>query len=158
MKAHIEPKNFWKYANSKLKTKSNIPDLFVNTNKNSLTKTDGEKVEVLSEFFSSVFTRPSIDSQPPFDNKFISYPMEPLNFDSKMVEKLLLDLKPLKSPGHDGIHPKVLRELAAEVAAPLTAIFSHHSLQELCLSLGKQQILLQYTRKEIKGILQIIAR
>jgi len=65
MKAHAEPKHFWKYANSKLKTKSNILDLFVNANKNLLTKTYGEKVEVLSEFFSSVFTRPSIDSQPP---------------------------------------------------------------------------------------------
>jgi len=36
---------------------------------------------------------------------------------------LLLDLKPSKPPGPDGIHPKVLKELAAEVAAPLTAIF-----------------------------------
>jgi len=104
LKAHTEPTNFWKYANSKLKTKSNIPDLFVNANKNLLTKTDGEKVEVLSDFFLSVFTRPSNDVQPTFDNKYIPYLMEPLNIDSKMVEKLLLNLKPSKSPGPDGIH------------------------------------------------------
>jgi len=51
VKAKTEPKNFWKYANSKLKTKSNIPDLFIDANKNVLTSSYQEKVEVLSLLF-----------------------------------------------------------------------------------------------------------
>ena len=35
---------------------------------------------------------------------------------NKMVEKLLMDLKASKSPGADGIHPRVLKELACELA------------------------------------------
>jgi len=39
------------------------------------------------------------------------------------VEKLLLNLKTSKSPGPDGIHPRVLKEVATELAVPLTKIF-----------------------------------
>jgi len=49
--------------------------------------------------------------------------MESLNIDKNTVEKNLSDLKPSKSPGPDGIHPRVLKELAAEVATPLQMIF-----------------------------------
>jgi len=76
-------------------------------NKDTLTTSDEEKVEVLSNFFSSVFTRPSNVNQPVFNNKYILHPIEPLHIDSKTVEKLLCDLKPSKSPGADGIHPRV---------------------------------------------------
>jgi len=51
LKADTEPKMFWKYANSKLKTRSKIPDLYKNTDKNRLTTSDVEKVEALSSFF-----------------------------------------------------------------------------------------------------------
>jgi len=59
------------------------------------------------------------------DSKHIQYPKESLNIDKNTVEKLLRDLKPSKSPGPEpgGIHPRVLKELAAEVATPLQIIF-----------------------------------
>jgi len=41
--------------------------------------------------------------------------MESLNIDKNTLENLLRDLKPSKSPGPDGIYPRVLEELAAEV-------------------------------------------
>jgi hypothetical protein len=49
------PKKFWKYARSKTKTKSNIPDLFKDDNKTEFTNSDKEKATVLVDFFTSVF-------------------------------------------------------------------------------------------------------
>lgn len=48
-------KKYWKYANSKLKTKSKVPDL--KTDDNSYTSSEQQKVDILNEFFTSVFTK-----------------------------------------------------------------------------------------------------
>jgi len=40
----------------------------------------------------------------------------------ELIEKLLKDLKVTKSPGPDGIHSTVLKELAAELLVPLLKI------------------------------------
>lgn len=48
-------KSFWKYVNSKLKTRQGIGNLLKSDG--SLTINDTEKAEVLNNFFSSVFTR-----------------------------------------------------------------------------------------------------
>ena len=51
------PERFWKYANSKRKTKSRISELkYKLGNEVITTKGDKDKAEVLAEFFSSVFT------------------------------------------------------------------------------------------------------
>ena len=50
------PKTFWKYARSKTKTKSSIPDLFKDNNKTESTNSDKEKTNILADFFTSVFT------------------------------------------------------------------------------------------------------
>ena len=71
-KAKTEPKNFWKYANSKSKTKSNITDLFINANKNVLTSSDQEKVVWV--FRKCVYTYIKQWS-PSFDSKHIQYPI-----------------------------------------------------------------------------------
>ena len=41
----------------------------------------------------------------------------------ELVEKLLKDLKVSKTPGPDGNHPIVLKELAAELSIPLLKIY-----------------------------------
>jgi chromatin remodeling complex protein RSC6 len=46
------PKKFWKYANSKRKTKSGISELKTNTeNGVKITENDRDKAEVLAEFY-----------------------------------------------------------------------------------------------------------
>ena len=52
----LNPKKFWKYAQSKTKTKSSIPDLFKAIIQSESTSTDKEKANVLADFFTSVFT------------------------------------------------------------------------------------------------------
>jgi len=54
-------KKIWNYANSKLKTRSKIPDLYVNADSKELTTNDYDKVEVLSDFFASVYVPKSND-------------------------------------------------------------------------------------------------
>jgi hypothetical protein len=49
-----DPKAFWRYANSKLKTRSKIADLLKSDG--TLTQTEEEQAQVLNDFFSTVFT------------------------------------------------------------------------------------------------------
>jgi len=107
MKVRSEPKNFWNYANSKLKTRCRIPDLYVNSNNSQLTSNDQDKVEVLSNFFASVYTRKSVVELPDLSCKDLMYEMSTPYMHRELVEKLLKDLKVSKTPGPDGIHPIV---------------------------------------------------
>ena len=56
MSAKENPKKFWSYVKSKLKTKTSIADLYTNESKTTLTDSDEAKANVLGKFFSSVFT------------------------------------------------------------------------------------------------------
>lgn len=47
------PKKFWNFAQSKLKTKSCIPDLYKTESKEEVTESDKEK----ADFFTFVFTK-----------------------------------------------------------------------------------------------------
>lgn len=114
---------FWNYANSKLKTRERILDLFTQGGTQTLTTDDTEKANVLSNFFASVFTKEPVDELPTTSTKNVVYPMEELQVDEKCVEKILQNLRPSKSPGTDGLHPRVLKELSGILATPLTMIF-----------------------------------
>ena len=47
-----------------------------------------------------------------------------LNITEDLVKKKLRKLKISKSPGPDGIHPRVLKEIGDTIAVPLTIIFN----------------------------------
>ena len=115
------PKLFYQYVNSKLKSKENVSSLMKDDG--SLTQDDSEKAEILNDFFSSVFTEEDKSDVPDFitDQKdFISE----LNISREDIVKKLQSLKPDKSPGPDGLHPRVLKELSEEIADPLEMIFN----------------------------------
>ena len=70
--------------------------------------------ENLNEYFSSVFTREDISTLPVLETKFEwreSDYLRQLIVTPKMVAMKIRDMKDNKSPGVDGIPPKLLLEL-----------------------------------------------
>ena len=117
--AKTNPKAFFQYVSSKIKPKQPISNLLKDDG--TLTEDDLGKAEELSKFFGSVFTKEDLKSIPEF-----SHPNLPnINILSNVsicdndIVKALKSLKVCKSPGPDSIHPRVLRELATELASPL---------------------------------------
>ena len=116
-------KNFWKYVNSKRKSKCGISELHTNSDGKSFVATsDGDKAEVLADFFTTVFTNEDVTSMPPFDNR--GKPQESFeDITEEEVRLLLHGLNTTKSAGPDMAHPKVLQELSSVIHKPLCMIF-----------------------------------
>eukprot|EP00795_Rhopilema_esculentum_P007269 gene7269-12956_t len=87
------------------------------------TETEQEKVDILNKFFSSIFTKEDETSVPLIDKQFSGSVLIDIDIREQMVLETLQSLKPSKSPGPDGLHPKVLREIAAQIANPLCFMF-----------------------------------
>ena len=114
------PKAFWRYANSRLKTKPGIEHL--DDGSGHLCTDDQAKATLLNRFFSSVFTDEDLATVPvllPSRGPTI----ENLTITGEMVKKQLDGLKVYCSPGPDGIHPRILKESAEQVARPLSILF-----------------------------------
>jgi len=87
---------------------------------------DEEKAEVLNVFFASVFnsqTSYSQGSQPPVLEDMQGEWNKPSIIQEEAVNDLLCHLNTHKSMGPDGIHPRVLRDLAQDSANPLCIIY-----------------------------------
>ena len=118
------PKAFWKYTKSKTKSSSAISSLHINPSDTNSITVDNSKVKanILNEYFASVFT-----TEP--NGEFCELEQRDIDEQSQIhirkleVKKLLNELKTCKSPGPDGLHPRLLHELANQVYLPLSKIF-----------------------------------
>ena len=83
--------------------------------------------ENLNEYFSSVFTREDISILPVFETKFegreFDYVVQ-LIVTPTMVAMKIRDMKDNKSPGVDGIPPKLLLEIVEQISIPLATVFN----------------------------------
>ena len=83
--------------------------------------------ENLNEYFSSVFTREDISILPVLETKFEGrefYYLGQLIVTPTMVAMKIRDMKDNKSPGVDGIPPKLLLEIVEQISIPLATVFN----------------------------------
>ena len=125
--AKRNPKAFFNYARSKMKTRTGVSDLEYQDGR--MAHTDVEKAELLNTFFSDVFTKEDLVTRPKFEQRAYREPLTDITINDDMVAAVLGRLKPNKSPGGDGLHPRVLVELKNEMATSLRMIFTR-SLHE----------------------------
>ena len=118
----VNPKSFWKYVRSKTKVKKGISDL--KRKDGSVAYSDEDKAEELNSFFASVFTREDSANVPEPETKYHGDKLVTVTVTTEEVLKKLKKLNPSKSPGPDGMHPRVLKEVAEEISSPLTDIFN----------------------------------
>ena len=83
--------------------------------------------ENLNEYFSSVFTREDISILPVLETKFEGREFDYLGqliVTPTMVAMKIRDMKYNKSPGVDGIPPKLLLEIVEQISIPLATVFN----------------------------------
>ena len=124
--AKQNPKAFFSYVNSKIKTRDGIASLLKNDG--SLTKNDEEKAETLNQFFHSVFTEEDKENLPTFKDKTDIF-LTDITITQDDMLKALNKLNVNKSQGPDLIHPRVLKELSKQLSYPLTKLF-HKCMKE----------------------------
>ena len=93
--------------------------------------------ENLNEYFSSVFTREDTSALPVPETKFEGRESDYLGqliVTPKMVAKKIRDMKENKSPGVDGIPPKLLLEIVEQISIPLATVFNV-SIEEVVVPL-----------------------
>ena len=121
------PKAFWAYVNSKVKSASGIGTL--KGQNDSMAETDSDKAEVLNNFFATTFTQEDLTTIPDTMSEFEGELLENIEFTKEEVLKRLKELDPGKSSGPDNIHPVMLKELATDISEFL-ALFFRKSLDE----------------------------
>ncbi|RMC10255.1 hypothetical protein DUI87_13057 [Hirundo rustica rustica] len=92
----------------------------------NLISADEEKAEVLKGYFASVFSEETTclqDNCPPELVDGVREQNGPLIMEEVAVRELLKCLDIHKSMGPDGIHPRMMRALADELAKPLSIIY-----------------------------------
>ena len=115
------PKAFWCYTSSRLKTKCRVEDL--RDEGGTLMTDDQTKSEVLSRYFSSVFTVEGEAAPPLVDFNFVGPELDDIDVSPQKVKAKLISLRPASSPGPDAIHPRLLHSSAEALSVPLSILF-----------------------------------
>ena len=117
-------KMFWKYVQAKVKNMPRIPDLYKSTAEDGKTESDLEKAEILAEQFSKVFVVESEGDIPDCVVKNVPI-LNHLEINKVKIKKIIKNLKRHKSPGPDGIHPRIMKEAMEQLLVPLEILYQY---------------------------------
>lgn len=123
------PKNFYKFINSKKVVNSTIPPLNIS---NYVTETVKEQAKCLNQQFSSVFSREQTDYIPYIPCDYNRMP--DIEVEETGVKKLLNNIDISKSCGPDGIPSRILKD-CSEIISPIYTSLFNQSLKSACLPL-----------------------
>ena len=111
--------------------------------------------EELNMHFSSVFTREDTSSLPVPETKFNGSEEEKLGqliVTPEVVASKINNMKENKSPGVDGLSPKILKETVEQISKPLAHVFNM-SLQEGIVPLEwKEANMIPLLKKKVQEI------
>ena len=120
-----DSKSFYAYVRSKQKVQDKVGPL--ENNSENIISDGFQMAEILNEYFSSVFTTEDINSLPVPLTKFEGNKSEHLGqlfVTPEMIAKKIKKMKDNKSPGVDGIPPKLLKEIVDQIGTPLANLFN----------------------------------
>ena len=113
------------YVRSKQKVRDKVGQL--ENNSGNIISDGFQMAEVLNEYFSSVFTTEDISTLPVPFTKFEgnkSKYLGQLFVTPERIAKKIKKMKDNKSPGVDGIPPKLLKEIVEQISTPLAKLFN----------------------------------
>ena len=119
---HHNPKAFWRYAKSRLKTRATYCD--IHDSDGNLLHADSAKASAFNQYFSNVFINEDCTDLPSFSIGHTVPSLNDVDTSPSVVFHKLIALQCCKSPGPDGLPPVALKETAAEISVPLSIIFS----------------------------------
>ena len=120
-----DSKSFYAYVRSKQNVRDKVGPL--ENNRGNIISEGFQMAEVLNEYFSSVFTTEDISSLPVPFTKFEGNKSEHLGqlfVTPVMIANKIKKMKDNKSPGVDGIPPKLLKEIVEQISTPLAKLFN----------------------------------
>ena len=120
-----DSKSFYAYVRSKQNVQDKVGPL--EDSAGNIVSQGFLMAEDLNGYFSSVFTKEDISSLPIADAKFQEAKSDylgPLVVTPELVAKKIKAMKDNKSPGVDGIPPKLLMETVEQISIPLARVFN----------------------------------
>ena len=119
-----DSKSFYAYVRSKQNVRDKVGPM--EDNSGNIITQGFLMAEELNMHFSSVFTREDISSLPVPETKFKGSEGERLGqlvVTPEVIASKLNNMKENKSPGVDGISPKILKETVEQISTPLVHVF-----------------------------------
>ena len=132
-----DSKSFYAYVRSKQNVRDKVGPL--EDNAGNIITEGCLMAEELNVHFSSVFTREDTSSLPVPETKFNGSEEEKLGqlvVTPEVVASKINNMKENKSPGVDGLSPKILKETVEQISKPLAHVFNMSLTHSLTKSLA----------------------
>ena len=118
---NTNPKAFWRYSNSRLKTKATIGDL---RNESGVLESGNKaRAEILNNCFQRAFTQEQLPATPVLSVGRELPELSDVIISPEAVKLKLQALDPTSTPGPDGIHPRVLQGTRHSICTPLAHLY-----------------------------------